>query len=739
MPRVLNSMRCLAFVLTSSLCSTLTLAEPPGGGPTYNGVRYAGPIVYSNEMPPIIHFPPPPKGASLSGSGWGGHGPSQIKYIPMPHHDLPVLIYQSANNPPIHVVSPPQGSSSSSSSAAEYGPPTQNSFEFSNNKVEYGVPSSEYGVGQSQPSSSYGPPQSQYGVPSQKPGPVYGPPPPVSQPQASYGPPPASSPPQASYGPPPAAYGPPKQASYGTSDHQESGWMPGPPPASLSGGGWGRPPPPPPPPRQRKPAPHIIFRGQPPVHVMNHAPPPPPPQAPWSFASSTSYGPPAHGGETQYGTSLSSFYQDSQQYGPPKHYGSHNSGRGSKMISFSYGPPTFAQNNHQHQPVESYGPPAQSSPSYGPPAQSSPSYGPPASTPAASYGVPLGEPISSYSSHVGSSYGAPEFGGYSSSNSFSSHSNHHGFVSNSYGRPPQRPKNSLLSSMISSFASPSSFRPQKHRSKYAIAPTSWHKPPIIIYAGIKPPVHVYKKEESGGYAESAPTASVANPTPASTGYEQSSQSHFTDNVDITYGTGNSGGGEVYLPSASVPRPTIIKPQAQPSLRTIYVSGLSSSGSSGPFKTFLVTNTNPVKVENVGFTRPSGALPSVESSSSSLTDSSFDLDTAASTSAISPEAFTAQLQNHLPRNSLATSFQKATVIHEHVAESRILPSNLDNIFENYKQAEAESESAQAERRSDSAENVSINVPLSLIVSTESTETVASTESDHTTSTTTDAST
>jgi hypothetical protein len=52
----------------------VVLAEPPidYGGPAgaqiiakatggAKGIQYAGPIVYTNERPPIIHFPKPPK------------------------------------------------------------------------------------------------------------------------------------------------------------------------------------------------------------------------------------------------------------------------------------------------------------------------------------------------------------------------------------------------------------------------------------------------------------------------------------------------------------------------------------------------------------------------------------------------------------------------------------------------------------------------------------------------------
>merc|ERR1712048_1226674 len=72
-------------------------------------VKYGGPIVYSGEKPPIIHFPPPPRETqSYGGSGKGGGAPPAIKYVPLPHHDLPVLIYTSDNQPPIHVVHTPK-------------------------------------------------------------------------------------------------------------------------------------------------------------------------------------------------------------------------------------------------------------------------------------------------------------------------------------------------------------------------------------------------------------------------------------------------------------------------------------------------------------------------------------------------------------------------------------------------------------------------------------------------------
>jgi len=75
----------------------------------YAPVKYGGPIVYSGEKPPIIHFPPPPRETTAYGHGGkGGGSPPAIKYVPLPHHDLPVLIYTSDNQPPIRVVHTPR-------------------------------------------------------------------------------------------------------------------------------------------------------------------------------------------------------------------------------------------------------------------------------------------------------------------------------------------------------------------------------------------------------------------------------------------------------------------------------------------------------------------------------------------------------------------------------------------------------------------------------------------------------
>ena len=46
----------------------VTLSDKPSSGygaPAIPQVKYGGPIVYSAEKPPIIHFPPPPAEVSM--------------------------------------------------------------------------------------------------------------------------------------------------------------------------------------------------------------------------------------------------------------------------------------------------------------------------------------------------------------------------------------------------------------------------------------------------------------------------------------------------------------------------------------------------------------------------------------------------------------------------------------------------------------------------------------------------
>ena len=54
-----------ALLVGASLGDSGPSQEGYGGGSSQQfytpQVKYAGPIVYSGEKPPIIHFPPPPK------------------------------------------------------------------------------------------------------------------------------------------------------------------------------------------------------------------------------------------------------------------------------------------------------------------------------------------------------------------------------------------------------------------------------------------------------------------------------------------------------------------------------------------------------------------------------------------------------------------------------------------------------------------------------------------------------
>ena len=54
--------------LTGLLVLGIALADKPSSGygaPAIPQVKYGGPIVYSAEKPPIIHFPPPPAEVSI--------------------------------------------------------------------------------------------------------------------------------------------------------------------------------------------------------------------------------------------------------------------------------------------------------------------------------------------------------------------------------------------------------------------------------------------------------------------------------------------------------------------------------------------------------------------------------------------------------------------------------------------------------------------------------------------------
>ena len=58
---------CLSGIILFSLLG-VSLTDKPSSGygaPAIPQVKYGGPIVYSAEKPPIIHFPPPPAEVSI--------------------------------------------------------------------------------------------------------------------------------------------------------------------------------------------------------------------------------------------------------------------------------------------------------------------------------------------------------------------------------------------------------------------------------------------------------------------------------------------------------------------------------------------------------------------------------------------------------------------------------------------------------------------------------------------------
>merc|ERR1712012_887575 len=67
--------------------------------------------------------------------------------------------------------------------------------------------------------------------------------------------------------------------------------------------------------------------------------------------------------------------------------------------------------------------------------------------------------------------------------------------------PQQKPKQTYQGSYNA---------PKKQAPVYVPAPKAYHKPPIIIYQGVAPPVHVYEKS-TGGYSPVAQAKSDEGP------------------------------------------------------------------------------------------------------------------------------------------------------------------------------------------------------------------------------------
>ncbi|GAB6029561.1 hypothetical protein CHUAL_005306 [Chamberlinius hualienensis] len=63
-------------------------------------VAYAGPIVYSEEKPPVIQYPLPPAVSNYKPStGNDNSYAHRVSYVPLPFEDLPILIYKSKSKP----------------------------------------------------------------------------------------------------------------------------------------------------------------------------------------------------------------------------------------------------------------------------------------------------------------------------------------------------------------------------------------------------------------------------------------------------------------------------------------------------------------------------------------------------------------------------------------------------------------------------------------------------------------
>ncbi|KAF8770510.1 hypothetical protein HNY73_018029 [Argiope bruennichi] len=84
----------------------LTNARKPEEEP--RKLKYRGPVVYSNLPPPVLYFPNFPPNPKISSRGDGEE--KTIEYVPYPYENLPLLVYQSDNQPPVHVVEKNQDS-----------------------------------------------------------------------------------------------------------------------------------------------------------------------------------------------------------------------------------------------------------------------------------------------------------------------------------------------------------------------------------------------------------------------------------------------------------------------------------------------------------------------------------------------------------------------------------------------------------------------------------------------------
>ncbi|ODN06401.1 hypothetical protein Ocin01_00276 [Orchesella cincta] len=653
------------------------------------GVRYAGPIVYTNEKPPIIYFPPPPKNAKPGFGGYGIFGknksPKSIKYVPMPHHDLPVLIYTSDKTPPIHMIQPPSNDgpihqATQHAPIRDFGPRLRPGLEAPSSFVPTGSLSSiysgipEYTQGRIMtttyeiPSTSYGNPVNPFGSPvgssdsfssSSIQNDNTAPPPHQQQQQQNSGP-----------GPQPAiGYHLPATVQV---NNQKPVYV------SQPGG----------PPRKN--LPHIMYSGHPPIHIFNEpdmfvqAPHQVPYKTYEDLPPKASFGPP----KSSFGPpSVNSFHSSIPPYrrpfpafGPPQYRPSPMSyfpprenlvtsasinNPSSFMSSFdSHGPPSPSSQHIEHgahvsqpyggssyssRPLANSFAPQHNSYSIGP---FSIEYGPP-SEPLMSFSEPSGS--------LSSLYGAISGNGAQQQQKQQQQKDSDGWMpgppppsSSNSGEPlkeeswnpqqqsnigPMPGPNSMHSSVFlppssssssSGYSGPfggsklanlfSSFKFKRSKPKYAIAPKSMHKPPIIIYYGKKPPMHVYQQPEEEFVVQdmSASSSDLSSDAPSNVEIDISNINNddngnfnsdennapaisTADTVDLTYEA--SSKSEVRVEPESKPAIIAAKPvdifpsselqpsiyMARNSLNTIFVSDLSGSGARA-IKTYIVRNS-----------------------------------------------------------------------------------------------------------------------------------------------------
>lgn len=78
--------------------------EMTSSGQQGDAVMYAGPIVYSDQRPPVLVYPKPTLADITPQDVKNKLNEGKVEYVPFPFQDLPVLIYKSNTTPPVHLV-----------------------------------------------------------------------------------------------------------------------------------------------------------------------------------------------------------------------------------------------------------------------------------------------------------------------------------------------------------------------------------------------------------------------------------------------------------------------------------------------------------------------------------------------------------------------------------------------------------------------------------------------------------